>query len=242
MFYYLIQPIMTYNLILIAAAIIPAVFLMIKVYKSDRLEKESGSTLVSLVIAGVLSSLLALIEERILSTVLNACVEQNTVIYNILLYFVIVAVSEESSKYIFLKKRTWKSPEFNCQFDGVVYAIFVSLGFALWENISYVLSFGFATALVRAVTAIPGHACFGVFMGVFYALAKKYHNQHKYTASRAMRILALILPALMHGAYDYIASMEQANSGWYFAVFVAIMFIVSYIMVDKMSKQDKYIK
>ena len=241
MFYFFIQPIMTYNLILIAAAVIPAIFLMIKVYKSDRLEKESGRALVNLVIAGILSSLIALVEERILSALLNSAVQKGTALYNVLLYFVIVAVSEESSKYIMMKSRTWHSPEFNCQYDGVVYAVFVSLGFALWENISYVLSYGFATALVRAVTAIPGHACFGVFMGVFYGIAKKYQIQGKASMSKLMRIMALVFPALMHGAYDYIASMEQVNSGWYFAGFVVIMFIVSYVMVNKMSKQDEYL-
>ena len=242
MFYFFIQPIMTYNLILIAAAVIPAIFLMIKVYKSDRLEKESGRALMNLVIAGILSSLIALVEERILSALLNSAVQKGTVLYNVLLYFVIVAVSEESSKYIMMKRRTWRSPEFNCQYDGVVYAVFVSLGFALWENISYVLSYGFATALVRAVTAIPGHACFGVFMGVFYGIAKKYQIQGKAFMSKLMRIMALVFPALMHGAYDYIASMEQVNSGWYFAGFVVIMFIVSYVLVNKMSKQDEYLK
>ena len=196
MFYYILQPIMTYNLILIASAVIPAVFLMFKVYKSDRLEKESWKTLVNLVAAGILSALLALVEERVLSVLLNSAVPQDSVLYNIIMYFVIVAVSEESSKYIFLKKRTWDSPEFNCQYDGVVYAVFVSLGFALWENISYVLSYGFATAVVRAVTAIPGHACFGVFMGIFYAFAKKYHNRGNHAKAKLMRILALIFPEI----------------------------------------------
>lgn len=98
--------------------------------------------------------------------------------------FVIVAIAEESSKYFFLKKRTWNNPEFNCQYDGVVYAVFVSLGFALWENINYVLSYGFSTAIVRAITAIPGHACFGVFMGVFYGLARKQYNRGKSLAPR----------------------------------------------------------
>ena len=67
------------------------------------------------------------------------------------MYFVVVAISEEGFKYVLLKKRTWKSREFNCEFDGVVYAVFVSLGFALWENIFYVLSYGFATAVARLV-------------------------------------------------------------------------------------------
>ena len=44
MFYFLLEPIMMYNWILILAAVIPAVFLMVKVYRSDRIEKESGYT------------------------------------------------------------------------------------------------------------------------------------------------------------------------------------------------------
>ena len=242
MFYFLLSPVLSYNLILIIAAVIPAIILMVKVYKSDKLEKESPQLLRKLVNAGILSSLLALVEERILSVILNNYVESNTLIYNIILYFGIVAFSEESSKYLFLKKNTWKDPEFNCQYDGVVYAVFVSLGFALWENISYVLSYGFSTAVVRAVTAIPGHACFGVFMGIFYGIAKKYDYQKKNSASKFFRILSVIMPALMHGTYDFIASMNSEQGGWYFTIFVGIMFILSFILVSKNSKSDKVIR
>ena len=241
MFYFLLQPIMTYNFILIAAAVIPAIFLMVKVYKSDRLEKESSALLWSLVKAGILSSLLALVEERIFSYFLDRALSPNTLAYNIILYFVIVACSEESSKYIFLRRKTWKNSEFNSRYDGVVYATFVSLGFALWENISYVLSYGFATAVVRAVTAIPGHACFGVFMGIFYGLAKSSQKKGKKSLSAFYRICSIVFPALLHGAYDYIASLETQQNGWYFAIFVAILFIVSFILVSKASKKDKYI-
>ncbi len=241
MFYFLVSPIVTYNFILIAAAVIPAVFLMLKVYKSDRLEKESPQLLWKLVKAGILSSLLALVEERVFSLILDYFVDANTVLYNILLYFVIVAVSEESSKYLLLKRRTWKSSEFNSQYDGVVYAVFVSLGFALWENISYVMSYGFATALVRAVTAIPGHACFGVFMGVFYGIAKRCAKQGKNAASKACRFLAVAAPALLHGAYDYIATLEEQQQGLYFLPFVVILFALSFVLVSKTSKKDKLI-
>ena len=239
MFYFLMKPLITYNFILIAAAVIPAVFLMIRVYRSDRLEAESPRLLWQLVKAGVLSSLLALLEERIGSAILNRLVEPNTVLYNAILYFVIVAVAEESSKYLLLRRNTWRTPEFNCQYDGVVYAVFVSLGFALWENISYVMNYGFSTALVRAVTAIPGHACFGVFMGVFYGAAKKYANAGVKGVSKACRVLAVVFPALLHGAYDYIASMEQTDGSWYFIGFVAVMFLVSFLLVGKAAKKDQ---
>ena len=241
MFYFLLTPVMTYNLILILSAVIPAIFLMCKVYKSDRLEKESPRLLWTLVKAGILSSLLALIEERFFSYILNSFVDANTVAYNIILYFVIVAGAEESSKYLFLKRNTWRSSDFNCQYDGVVYATFVSLGFALWENISYVLSYGFATAVVRAVTAIPGHACFGVFMGAFYGIAKKHANKGNHFASGFFRLLAFVVPALLHGAYDYIATLEQQQGGWYFLGFVAVLFAVSYLLVGKHSRKDRYI-
>ncbi len=232
---------MTYNFLLIAAAVIPAIFLMIKVYKSDRLEKESPRLLWTLVKAGILSALLALVEEKILSFLLNSFVDVNSAAYNIILYFVIVAGAEESSKYLFLKKNSWRNEEFNCQYDGVVYAIFVSLGFALWENISYVLSYGFATAVARAVTAIPGHACFGVFMGVFYGIAKRMENNGKPASSKLFRVFSVILPMLLHGTYDYIATLEQQQGGWYFAAFVIALFVVSYISVSSTAKKDKYI-
>lgn len=239
MFYFLIPTLMTYNFILVAAAVIPAAFLMVKVYRSDRLEKESGPMLRKLVVAGILSSLLALVEEWISMALLNVALEPNQAAYNIILYFVIVAGAEESSKYLFLKKRSWDSPEFNCQYDGVVYAVFVSLGFALWENISYVMSYGVGVAFIRALTAIPGHACFGVFMGIFYGIAKKYDKQGMAGPSRTFRIFAFIVPAFAHGMYDYIASVDSGNL--YFITFIAIIFIVCFILVQKMSKRDKAI-
>lgn len=240
MFYFLMAPVIMYSRILIIAAIVPAVILMAKVYRADRLEKESPQLLSSLVVAGVLSTLIALVEERIGSEILGLFFEENSVVYNVVLYFGIVAFAEESSKYIMLKKKTWNSKEFNCQYDAVVYAVFVSLGFALWENISYVMSYGMSTALIRAVTAIPGHACFGVFMGVFYGLSRGYALIRKKRLSKLFRIFSIIVPAFMHGAYDYIATIGGDGTGWLFALFVALLFGISFVLVGRMSANDRY--
>ena len=151
------------------------------------------------------------------------------------------ALWNTGAKYFLLKRRTWNSAAFNCQFDGVVYAVFVSLGFALWENISYVLMYGLSTALVRAVTAVPGHACFGVFMGVWYGLAKRLHGQGKDGASKLCRVLALLLSAFLHGCYDYIATIESVHYGWLFAAFVAVLFTVAFILVKRQSRRDRYL-
>ena len=239
MFYFLLPTLMSFNLFLVAAAVIPAVFLMIKVYRSDRLEQESASMIWTLVKAGILSSLIALVAERVLSAVLNLILPGGSVLYNVILYFGIVAFAEEGAKYFVLKYRTWNSPEFNCQYDGVVYAVFVSLGFALWENISYVMAYGFSTAIVRAVTAIPGHASFGVFMGVFYGLAKKYERIGNPAGSKTCRTLSVVVPAILHGAYDYIATSQTGE--WIFLIFIALLFAASFALVNKASKNDQFI-
>lgn len=241
MYHFQTSTVFRFNFLLIAAAVVPAIFLMVRVYRSDRLEKESPALMRRLAAAGILSSLLAMVEERIFEGILSLFGDESSVAYNVILYFLIVGVAEESSKYIFLKHRTWRNPEFNSQYDGVVYAVFVSLGFALWENISYVLSYGFTTALVRAATAIPGHACFGVFMGVFYGAARRYENAGQPSNAKTLRALALAIPVLLHGAYDFIATMDELYDSWFFVPFVAVLFIVSYLMVGKAAKKDRFI-
>lgn len=229
------------NPILIAAAVIPAVVLLVKVYKVDHLDKESPRLLWNLVVRGVIATVFAMLTEWIGEFVLSSFVQEQTVLYNFLLYFIVVAVSEEGFKYLLMKQRTWKDPEFNFQFDGVVYAVFVSLGFAIWENISYVLMYGFGTALVRAVTAVPGHACFGVFMGAWYGLAKKYESYGMHSQSKTCRVVALLSSIVLHGCYDFTASIENQNYAWIFVAFVVVMFIVAFRLVKKLSQNDRYV-
>ncbi len=239
MFYFFLPTLFSYNGILVASAVVPAVLLMVRVYRSDKLEAESPSLLWRLVRAGIFSSLLALVEERILVALLILALPSDSVLYNIILYFGVVALAEESSKFILLKRRTWRSAEFNCQYDAVVYALFVSLGFALWENISYVMAYGFSTAIVRALTAIPGHACFGVFMGIFYGIAKKLDNRGEASAAKGCRIISVLVPAALHGTYDYIASTDA--SILVFGGFVAALFVVSYLLVGRFARDDRFI-
>ena len=228
--------------ILIAAAVIPALVLLVRIYKLDRLEPEPPRLLFTLVGLGVISTSLASLSEQLGDFVLAFFVPEQSRLYSILLYFGVVAFSEEGAKYVLLKRRTWRSPEFNCQFDGVVYGVFVSLGFALWENIGYVAMFGLSTAAVRAVTAIPGHACFGVFMGVWYGMAKRREGAGDAAGSKRMRVRALLIPALLHGFYDFVASRESAAGSLVFIVFVILMFVTAYRLVRHVSDNDSYIQ
>ncbi len=241
MFFWMMSPILTYRWILIAAAVFPAIFLLIKVYRADKIERESPYLIGRLVIGGIIATFFALISERLFGTLLSAMVPTTSPSYDVILYFGVVAISEELSKFLLLKKRTWNNSEFNCLYDGVVYATAVSLGFALWENISYVTMYGFSVALVRAVTAVPGHACFGVFMGVFYSLAKSNDYLGNRQQSTFFNALAVIVPVLLHGAYDYLASMDGQDFSWTFIIFVLALFAVAFLLVNRMSKNDHYL-
>ncbi|MBQ9685722.1 MAG: PrsW family intramembrane metalloprotease [Oscillospiraceae bacterium] len=229
------------NPILIAAAVIPAIILLGKVEKADRLEKESRRLLVSLVLFGIVATFFASMGEQLGMAVLSRIFPEGGLVFNILLYFGVVAFSEEGAKYVLLKRKTWNNPEFNCQFDGVVYSVFVSLGFALWENIGYVAMYGLSTALVRAVTAVPGHACFGVFMGTWYGMAKRREGAGDDPGAARLRKNALLIPALLHGFYDFAATYQDTWMGLVFLVFVVAMFVTAVRLVRRVSANDVYI-
>ena len=227
--------------ILTAAAVIPAIVLLVKIYKADKLDKEPLGILIALVFWGAVSTTLAVFTERLGTGILDALWPEDSLLYRVLMYFVVVGLSEEGFKYLLLKRHTWYPPAFNCQFDGVVYATAVSLGFALWENIGYVAMYGMGTALVRAVTAVPGHACFGVFMGAFYGMAKRYSNYGCEAQSKRCRHLAVLLPTVLHGIYDFIATSESRFSEWVFLLFVIVLFLITSRMVKNLSREDRYI-
>ena len=88
-------------------------------------------------------------------------------------------------------------------------AVAVSLGFACLENIFYVFDDDddrFSPALVRSISAVPGHAFDGVVMG--YCLVKARWGRH----SVLWYPLALIGPILMHGAYDFFLLVPAAGA------------------------------
>lgn len=104
-------------------------------------------------------------------------------LYQIILYFVIVAIAEESSKYFFLKNGHGIIQNLTVSMT-VLYMQYLFLSDLPFGKISTMFIIWFSTAIVRAITAIPGHACFGVFMGVFYGLARKQYNRGKNLAPR----------------------------------------------------------
>ena len=117
-------------IVYLLAALLPALFLMRYIYRKDTIEKEPKGMLVGLVFLGVAAAVVAVIFETLGTNLLSNYLSADDPAYTIVLAFLVVAVVEEGAKYLFLVWRTWRDPNFNYRFDGIVYAVFVSLGFA----------------------------------------------------------------------------------------------------------------
>jgi len=236
---YFFTPALGVLAVYILAAIVPAVLLLRFIYRHDHIEKEPGGLLMALLVGGVLAALCSIILETIGNTLLDVVVSQDSMAYYIILAFVVVAAVEEGTKLFFLKRRTWKNPNFNYLFDGVVYAVFVSLGFAAYENIRYVFSYGLSVALPRAFLAIPGHMGFAVFMGIFYARAKKYELMGNHGKSKENLILGYLSAVALHGFYDSCCFIGTGLANLIFLAFVAVMYVVVYRLVKNAAYGDR---
>ncbi len=84
----------------------------------------------SLILMGIVAALMSIVLEIVGEKILNDQISQDDKYYKIILAFAVVAVVEEGTKFLLMKLKTWKNPNFNYSFDGIVYAVSVSLGFA----------------------------------------------------------------------------------------------------------------
>ena len=145
--------------------LLPAALLLFYIYKMDRIEKEPKGLLIGLFFLGVGATIPTIIVELLLSILNNGiffgsftndyeylAVDGRMYLYEFVNNFFGIALVEEGFKWLFMFLLTRKSRHFNYLFDGIVYAVFVSLGFAIYENILYVFNYGLSTALLRAVS------------------------------------------------------------------------------------------
>ncbi|MEN6634561.1 MAG: PrsW family glutamic-type intramembrane protease [Clostridiaceae bacterium] len=233
------MPTLVVIIVYLLAALLPALFLMRYIYRKDTIEKEPKGMLTGLVFLGVAAAVVAVIFETLGESVLTRFLAEGTPAYTIVMAFLVVAVVEEGAKYLFLLWRTWRDPNFNYRFDGIVYAVFVSLGFAAFENISYVVGYGLTTAIARALLAIPAHLGFAVFMGYFYARAKRCHDQGDIHGRRKNLWAAFLVAVLLHGFYDACALLGTVLSLLLFLAFVIVMYIVVTRLIKKESRNDQ---
>lgn len=187
------------SLLLIALA--PVAILLAYIWLRDKYEKEPWQLLLKALALGAISVIPILFVERFLMGFIDLFSGYLRVFWNA---FVVAAFTEELFKFLFLYLLIWKSRDFNERFDGIVYAVFISLGFAGVENVMYVFNYGQGVGITRALTAVPAHFLFGVSMGYFFGMARFFANRRP-----AMIRMALLVPMLLHGIYDFILMSQQ---------------------------------
>lgn len=211
---------------LLIASITPVLILLYLIFKKDK-NKEPTGLLAKCFFGGFLSIIIALIIGLLMTYIGNAF--QSPLFKSFYDAFFVAAIPEEFSKFIILYWIIWKSKFFDEHYDGIIYAVFVSLGFALVENILYVFESGIGIAFMRAILAVPGHGLFAVAMGYFLSLAKfnKQSNLQKYL------VLSLVVPIGLHGTYDFLlmysSNLSKEDAGY--AVILLIIFTIFIIFL-----------
>ena len=205
---------------LLLISVLPVVILLGYIYLKDKNEREPLGLLLKAFFFGTLVAVLILlwgIVEGIAGFSLTAFAENSAVLKS----FFQAAIPEEGLKLLFLYWLIWKNKEFNEHFDGIVYAVFVSMGFACVENILYVYSGGFGTGVARALLAVPGHFLFAVIMGYFFSRARFTPLKRKY-----LMVMAFICPVLAHGLYDTLCfAMEMYGESTGLSSVLNVVFI-----------------
>lgn len=182
-------------LLILPLAIAPGIAISLFVYFRDKYEKEPFRLLLFCFLFGLLSIVPALIIE--LSADATGINTQHGPVVTFIYAFFIVALSEEMSKYFFLRVYAYRRKEFNEPFDGIVYSVMISMGFATLENIFYAISGGLSTTMLRMFTAVPLHASCAILMGYFVGLAKFR------TSPALYMFLGILFAVLLHGIYDF---------------------------------------
>ena len=180
--------------------ILPSLLIVAFFVKSDRFP-EPTSQIIKIFMFGVFLCIPAFL----INTELSYIYANTDIDEALISSFLSAAPVEEVLKFTVLYSLVYKMKDFNEPIDGIVYGVTVSLGFATLENIYYVfvLSDYFGStpqslAILRSFSAIPAHGIFGATMGYFfmkYAFIKKENNL----------ALCMIVPILLHGAYNYFA-------------------------------------
>jgi RsiW-degrading membrane proteinase PrsW (M82 family) len=197
------------NLLFISLA--PVFIIAFYIYSRDKYEKEPFLTLLKALLTGILIVLPVVLLEKLLMMFSRGSEGMAYAGYNA---FIVAGLTEEGMKFLAFYFIFWSNTNFNEKFDGIVYAVYIALGFAGIENILYVFTGGYGVGIIRAVTAVPAHALFGVVMGYYFGMAR-----FSTKLRTVYLILAFFLPFLFHGLYDFIL---MSNSMVLLTVFIPV--------------------
>ncbi|MCF6093515.1 glutamic-type intramembrane protease PrsW [Microaerobacter geothermalis] len=196
---------------LITAAIAPGIALLSYFYLKDKYEMEPLRLVVRQFIFGVLLVFPIVVLQRVFSSWLT---------FPYLDAILAGALLEEFFKWFIIYYTVFTHVEFDEPYDGIVYAVAVSLGFASMENFIYLLNNGLSIAWIRAFLPVSGHALFAVVMGYYLGKAKFTTRKKKFL------LLSLLYPFILHSMFNLILT---SNGIWYISLIIPFMFVLWWI-------------
>lgn len=179
-------------MLLLALAIAPGLVICFFIFMRDKHNPEPLRYLLPSFFFGMLLIFPAYLIEKWTGVYL-----QKNVLATILSSFLSIALVEELLKFLVIRFYCFTRPTFDEPLDGIVYSVFVSMGFATLENMVYVYLHGYSVVFARMFTSVPAHASFAAIMG-FYIGKAKFDVRHQ----RHLLIKGLIIAILFHGSYD----------------------------------------
>ncbi|MFP5113423.1 glutamic-type intramembrane protease PrsW [Bacillaceae bacterium C204] len=195
---------------ILSAGIAPGLALLSYFYLKDEYDSEPISFVLRTFMYGALLVFPIMFIQHVLET-------EHIVKSELFNAFLTSGLFEEFFKWFILFYVVYQHVEFDEPFDGIVYGVAVSLGFATVENIFYLVANGIEHAVTRALLPVSSHALFGVIMGFYIGKAKFTEgNKAKWV------IFSLLLPFVLHGAYDFIL-ISQEN--WLIIIFPFMIFL-----------------
>ena len=195
---------------ILSAGIAPGLALLSYFYLKDEYDSEPISFVLRTFLYGALLVFPIMFVQHVLET-------EHLLKSDLINAFLSSSLLEEFFKWFILFYAVYQHVEFDEPFDGIVYGVAVSLGFATVENIFYLLANGIEHAVNRALLPVSSHALFGVIMGFYIGKAK-------FTEGMKVKwvILSLLLPFLLHGSYDFILISQEH---WLFIIFPFMIFL-----------------
>lgn len=207
------------EILVLVVALLPSILLGIYIWWKDP-QKEPLIWLVkSFLIGCVICFPLAHIE-NIIELFLSHLISPYSIFSTPANAFFVAAIPEEGIKLLALWILLQRNPFFDEHIDGIVYAVFIGLGFAAVENVFYLFNTEnwISTAIVRSLLAVPGHYAFAVLMGYYYSLY--------YFVERTKRhaLCIFFVPVMIHGIYDSLAMSGNINPYVGFICFFVLIF------------------
>lgn len=233
--------------VIILIAVLPAVAMMIFIYLQDNHEREPIGLLLKIFGLGILSAIPAIALEALAELVLGVTFGGvGEITYHAISAFFGVAIIEESVKFLAAYLVTWRNKHFNYKFDGIVYCLFGSMGFAAIENVIYLLSGTSGTlkgvltlGIQRSLLAIPAHAMCAIFMGYYYGNAKFLKSYGDRRGCRISLLTGFLIACSLHGFYDFCLFTGRALFFIIFVIFVIIADIFTIIRIVKARKNNE---